>query len=227
MCGRYTLTSPDELVEEFGIGELPFALSARYNIAPSQAAPVVVRDHASPEFRLLRWGLVPAWAKLTKSTKRPINARSETVHEKPSFRDAFEHRRCLVCADGFYEWKRQGARPMPFFMHRKDRRPMSLAGIWERHRGDDGTELQTFAILTTEANDLMAPVHHRMPVVIPPEHRARWLDPTLERRDDLEDLLQPPDTENYEIFQVSEKVNSVANDSAACLEPGPDQQSLF
>jgi putative SOS response-associated peptidase YedK len=227
MCGRYTLTSPDELVQEFGLGELPFSLTPRYNIAPSNEVPVIVQESAGPSLRLLRWGLVPSWVTLTRSTKRPINARAETVHEKPSFREAFEQRRCLVCADGFYEWKRQGSRPMPFFMHRRDGRPVSFAGLWERHVADDGTQTNSFAVLTTAANDLMAPIHHRMPIVVARDARERWLDAGKRTRSDVEDLLVAPPSVDYEIFQVSEKVNSVANDSAACLRRGPDQQSLF
>tara|TARA_R110002073_G_scaffold323204_2_gene500422 strand:+ start:88676 stop:89359 length:684 start_codon:yes stop_codon:yes gene_type:complete len=227
MCGRYTLTSPDELVQEFGLGELPFSLKPRYNIAPSNEVPVVVADDDGPTLRLLRWGLVPSWVKLTRSTKRPINARAETVHEKPSFREAFERRRCLVCADGFYEWKREGSRRMPFFMHRRDGRPLSFAGVWERHVGDDGTSSDSFAMLTTSANELMAPIHHRMPIVIARDARARWLSSETQTRSALEDLLVAPPTEDYELFQVSETVNSVANDSASCLRRGPDQQSLF
>ena len=226
MCGRYTLTSPDELVEEFGLGELPFAFSPRYNIAPSNEVPVMA-PNGRREIRLLRWGLVPNWVRLNTSTKRPINARCETVHEKPSFRESFERRRCLVCADGFYEWKRLGMRPLPFFMHRRDSRPIGLAGIWDTHTSQDGNEIHTFAILTTAANELMAPVHHRMPIVVAAENRDRWLDTQIRQHDDLEDMLVAPPEGDYEIYQVSEKVNSVANDSAACLRRGPDQQSLF
>jgi len=227
MCGRYTLTSPDELVHEFGLGELPFPLSPRYNIAPSNEVPVVVQEGDAPTLRLLRWGLVPSWATLDRSTKRPINARAETVHEKPSFREAFERRRCLVCADGFYEWKRQGRRPMPYLMRRRDKRILSLAGIWDTHVDASGATTNSFAILTTAANDLMAPIHHRMPIVIDPQSRERWLDAKRQTRADVDNLLVAPPTADYELFQVSEKVNSVANDSPDCLQPGPDQQSLF
>jgi len=116
---------------------------------------------------------------------------------------------------------------MPFFMHRVDARPFAMAGIWETHRSADGVEVSTFAVLTASANTLMAPIHHRMPVVVEREHRERWLDVSLCKRELLEDLLQPPEPEGYEIFQVSEKVNSVANDSPTCLQRGPDQQSFF
>ena len=209
MCGRYTLTSPEEIVREFGWGELPFALSPRYNIAPSQEALVVVQKEDRLEPRLFRWGVG------NSSDRRSINARAESVHEKPSFRDSFAHRRCLVCADGFYEWKTRGE---PFYVRRKNAGPITLAGIW--HEG-------AFAVLTTSANSLMQPVHHRMPVIVASENRVRWLDPSLTSRAELEDLLCPSTAQDYEIFQVSERVNSVSNDSVACLRPGPDQQSLF
>ncbi len=209
MCGRYTLISPEEIVHEFGWSELPFALSPRYNIAPSQKTLVVVQKKDRVEPQLFQWGVE------NSSGRRSINARAESVHEKPTFREAFAHRRCLVCADGFYEWKTRGE---PFYMRRKDARPITLAGIWQGG---------TFAVLTTSANELMKPVHHRMPVIMASENRARWLDPSLTSRAGLEDLLCASDTQGYEIFQVSERVNSVANDSAACLRRGPDQQSLF
>ncbi len=209
MCGRYTLTTPEEIVQEFGWGELPFSLSPRYNIAPSQEAPVVVQQSGRLTLQLLRWGIE------NTSGRCSINARAESVHEKPTFCDAFARSRCLVCADGFYEWKTRGE---PFYMRRKDSRPIMLAGI--RRNG-------AFAVLTTSANDLMQPVHHRMPVIVASENRVRWLDSSVTSRAGLEDLLSPPGGQDYEIFQVSERVNSVANDSPACLRRGPDQQSLF
>ncbi|MCP4447955.1 MAG: SOS response-associated peptidase, partial [Myxococcales bacterium] len=227
MCGRYTLTSPDELVQEFGLGELPFSLAPRYNVAPSNVMPVVVNAPDTPSLIRLRWGLVPGWVTPGASTKRPINARSETVHEKPLFRDAFERRRCLVCADGLYEWRRQGTRRTPYFMHRRDSRPVGLAGIWERHVSSEGVETDTFAVLTCDANELMSPIHHRMPVIVAPEDRERWLDSKICKRRELEDILAAPGIEDYEIYQVSERVNAVANDSPACLKRGPDQHRLF
>jgi putative SOS response-associated peptidase YedK len=222
MCGRYTLTSPDELVEEFGLGELPFDLKPRYNIAPTQESPVIIHDEG-PQLRLYRWGLVPSWARDTKSASRMINARSESVHEKPAFREAFKRRRCLVCCDGFYEWKREGKSRLPHFMHRKDSRPFAMAGIWESW----GPDTHTFAVLTTDANEMMQPIHHRMPVLISHDDYERWLDPKPAARADLEDLLHPPAVDELELFQVSELVNKVSNDSPACLRRGPDQQKLF
>lgn len=226
MCGRYTLTSPDELVQEFGLGELPFALVPRYNIAPTQEAPIVV---AAPtrELRLFRWGLVPTFAQDTRGAARLINARAETVDQKPSFREAFAKRRCLVCSDGFYEWERSGKRPLPFYMQRASKGPIALAGIWERFVDNTGVEYLSFAAMTTEANALMRPIHDRMPVIIDPADYDRWLDPAIRDRNALDDLLRPAHEDGYTIRQVSERVNSVANDSAACLRGGPDQGSLF
>lgn len=226
MCGRYTLTSPDELVQEFGLGELPYDLKPRYNIAPTQEAAVVVGGEKR-QLRLFRWGLVPPWAKDMKSAGRMINARSESVHEKPAFRRAFARRRCLVCCDGFYEWKREGKSRLPHFVHRKDQRPFAMAGIWERFVPNGGDPVHTFAVLTTDANEMMQPVHHRMPVLIAPDAYERWLDPKLSSRQELDDLLHPPPVEEMELFRVSELVNKVSNDSEACLRRGPDQQTLF
>jgi putative SOS response-associated peptidase YedK len=226
MCGRYTMTSPDDLVHEFGLFELPYDLKPRYNVAPTQEAPVVVGGE-SRQLKLFRWGLVPGWADDMKSAARMINARAETVHEKPTFRDAFESRRCLVCTDGFYEWKREGKSRLPYLMRRKSKEPIALAGIWERFVTPDDQVVHTFAALTTEANSMMSTIHHRMPVIIERPDYERWLDTSITSRDGLEDLLRPADGAAYEMFQVSEKVNSVANDSPLCLRPGPDQQSLF
>jgi putative SOS response-associated peptidase YedK len=226
MCGRYTMTSPDDLVHEFGLFELPFDLKPRYNVAPTQEAPVVM-DGETRQLKLFRWGLVPSWAPDTKSAARMINARAESVHEKPTFRDAFASRRCLVCTDGFYEWKREGKSRLPHLMRRKNKRPIAFAGIWERFIAHDDQVVHTFAALTTEANSMMSSIHHRMPVIIEPAHYDRWLDIAITQREGLEDLLVPADEKGYEMFQVSEKVNSVANDSAVCIRPGPDQQTLF
>jgi len=226
MCGRYTLTSPDDLVHEFGLFELPYDLKPRYNMAPTQEAPVVLGG-ARRQLKLFRWGLVPAWANDMKGAARMINARAETVHEKSSFRDAFASRRCLVCTDGFYEWKREGKSRLPYLMRRKSKQPIAFAGIWERYVAHDDEVVHTFAALTTDANTMMSSIHHRMPVIVEPADYDRWLDPGITTREGLEDLLRPADDREYEMFQVSEKVNSVANDSALCLRPGPDQQTLF
>jgi putative SOS response-associated peptidase YedK len=226
MCGRYTLTSPDDLVHEFGLFELPYDLKPRYNIAPTQEAPVVLGG-ARRQLKLFRWGLVPAWANDMKGAARMINARAETVHEKPSFREAFASRRCLVCTDGFYEWKREGKSRLPYLMRRKSKQPIAFAGIWERYVAHDDEVVHTFAALTTDANTMMSSIHHRMPVIVERADYERWLDSSITSREGLEDILRPADERDYEMFQVSEKVNSVANDSAVCLRPGPDQQTLF
>jgi putative SOS response-associated peptidase YedK len=226
MCGRYTMTSPDDLVHEFGLFELPFDLSPRFNVAPTQEAPVVLGGETR-QLKLFRWGLVPSWSRDMKGAARMINARAETVDEKPSFRDAFATRRCLVCTDGFYEWRREGKSRLPHFMSRKNKEPIAFAGIWESFRAQGDVLVHTFAALTTEANDLMSPIHHRMPVIIERADYERWLDPALRTREPLDDLLRPADDTGYQIIQVSERVNSVANDSELCLRPGPDQQTLF
>jgi putative SOS response-associated peptidase YedK len=220
------MTSPDDLVHEFGLFELPFDLKPRYNLAPTQEAPVILGGDER-QLKLFKWGLVPSWSADMKGAARLINARAESVHEKPSFIEAFASRRCLVCTDGFYEWKREGKSRLPFLMRRKSRKPIAFAGIWESFHAGESEVVHTFASLTTEANGLMSPIHHRMPVIVEPDNYEQWLDPALKSRAALENLLVPAQEAGYEIFQVSEKVNSVANDSIQCLRPGPDQQTLF
>ena len=177
MCGRYTLKAPREAIAEaFDLADVP-QLLPRYNIAPTQAVPVVRLDRASGEreIALLQWGLIPSWADDPAIGNRLINARAETVAEKPAFRTAFKKRRCLVVADGFYEWKRENGKT-PYYFRLKDSSPFAFAGLWERwEKGEEPVESCT--LLTCEANGVVAPVHGRMPVILKPEDYARWLDP--------------------------------------------------
>ncbi len=222
MCGRYTLTaSGDALREEFELTVEP-EIEARYNIAPTQEAAIVRATPEGRELSLVRWGLIPSWAKDPSIGNRMINARTETVAEKPAFRAAFKRRRCLVLADGFYEWQKQpDGSKQPFYLHLKGHQPFAIAGLWERWRGRDSSEpaLESFTLITTEANALAAQVHHRMPVILGREQRARWLDPDWSDRAPLEELLQPYDPAAMEIYPVSRLVNSPRNDSPRCIEP--------
>jgi putative SOS response-associated peptidase YedK len=223
MCGRFSLTRPEALVEAFGVSELPAGLAPHYNIAPSQTAVVVVA-RPQPSLALFRWGLVPPWADSPAVGNRLINARSETAASKPAFRDALRRRRCLVPADGFFEWKRTGKRAVPHYVRRADQRIFAMAGLWERWRDAAGEELHSFAILTAPASRLLAAVHHRMPVLIEPVDHQRWLHPGPLPPDALADLLRTPSDAGYEMYEVSTVVNSAAHDEPACVAPAAAQQ---
>jgi len=220
MCGRYLLKSPvDALKRAFGFVEQP-NLMPRYNIAPTQDAPVV-RQRREPKgertLQMLRWGLIPSWAKDTKMGAKLINARSESVAEKPSFRSAFRRRRCLVPADGFYEWRAEGTHKQPYLIARRDRAPFALAGLWERWTPQKGDAIDSFTIVTTEANALLRPLHQRMPVILAPEDYGRWLDPDAVEGDLLQ-LLKPAPEEWLGYAPVSARVNAASVDDAALIE---------
>jgi putative SOS response-associated peptidase YedK len=218
MCGRFTLKTPaGAIVSEFNLRRLDVELRPRFNIAPSQDVLVVLLDgDGSPRGTHFRWGLVPFWAKDPRIGNRLINARAETVHEKPAFRAAFARRRCLVIADGFYEWQKHAGGKRPFRIQRRDGRAFAFAGIWEEW-GSRAAPLRSCAILTTSPNELMWPIHDRMPVVLPPEAYHLWIDGNRSG-DECAALLSPcPDTE-LEAFEVSTLVNSPANDRPECIE---------
>ncbi len=221
MCGRYTLATQLELLEpRFGVDAGSAPSIPRYNIAPGQMVPVVSVEHGR-NLTMMRWGLVPSWAKDKSVGYRMINARAETVAEKPSFRKALESRRCLVPADGFFEWrKEQGGRvktPVRFVL--KDRSLFAFAGLWERWKQPDGKDLLTYTIITTEANELVRPVHDRMPVILGRDDEGRWLEkPTGKGKPPVE-LLAPFPADMMEVYEVSTAVNSPKNDIPACIQP--------
>lgn len=221
MCGRYTLSTPTDILGELYELETELTLSPRFNIAPTQEAAVVRVDAESSTRRLdlLKWGLVPFWAKDPGIGSRMINARSETVAEKPAFRVSLKRQRCLVPADGFYEWQATGGPKQPFFFHRKDGRPIALAGLWDRwDKGDDGP-LETFTILTTTPNEVVAPIHKRMPVILKRSNFEEWLDPNDDDVETLTALLIPAPADLLEAYPVSTYVNSPANEGPDCVEP--------
>lgn len=224
MCGRYgSEMSPDQLSLLF---DVPVAqtrgVGPRYNIAPTQLAPIVRLDtNATREVSMLRWGLVPSWAADASRAARLINARSETVADKPSYRDAYGARRCVVPADGFYEWRRAGRSRIPFHFQRLGGRPFAFAGLWERWRSPvDGAPLDTFTVLTTQANALVAQVHDRMPVMLTDTAMERWMEPGA-TPGELAQLLRPFAASEMESWEVSIRVNAVANDDPLCraLQP--------
>jgi putative SOS response-associated peptidase YedK len=217
------LIAPKAMLEAlFGL-ELAGELPPRYNIAPSQpVAAIRAGGSGARELTLLQWGLIPSWAKEPAIGSRMINARAETAAEKPSFRAAMKRRRCLIPASGFYEWTRVGAAKQPFFVRMKGGRPFALAGLWEQWCGEDGSELETCAILTTSPNELAAKIHPRMPVIIAPGDYGRWMDPANEKPGTLEPLLRPYPAGEMEAHPVSRHVNNPRNDDPACIEPAGD-----
>lgn len=217
MCGRFTLRSAPKLVAElFELPELPL-FEARYNIAPTQMVGAV-RMNGERHFVSLRWGLIPAWAKDPSFGAKTINARAETVTEKPAFRTAFQRRRCLVVADGFYEWQRIGRAKQPMYIVMKDDRPFALAGLWERWRGESEV-IESCTILTTRANALLGKIHDRMPVILAREDYNLWLDPECDPARALVPLLQPYPDDEMKMYPVSSKVNNARHESADCMEP--------
>jgi putative SOS response-associated peptidase YedK len=222
MCGRFTLRTPTPiLIEHFGLGRIP-ALPPRFNIAPTQDVAVVRQsaDAASPELVLLRWGLIPSWAKDPAIGNRMINARGETVATKPAFRAAFRRRRCLVLADGFYEWKPVDRRKQPYYIHRHDDAPMGLAGLWDSWQAadDPAQQLDTCTIITTQANRQLRAIHDRMPVIIAPQQYTTWLDPEIDDPDRLLPLLAPWRAETLQADPVSTYVNKPAHEGPQCIE---------
>jgi putative SOS response-associated peptidase YedK len=223
MCGRFTLTDPDaDLIVQFDLPDIP-DLKPRYNIAPTQpvAAVRVRREGAEREMAMLHWGLIPFWAKEPAIGARMINARSETVAEKPSFRAAFRRRRCLVVADGFYEWQKQNGGKQPYYIHLRGGRPFAIAGLWERWQGTEGSVVESCTLLTTQPNDLVRPLHNRMPVILHPQDYQLWLDPGMQQADRLKPLLRAYPPAEMAAYAVSRFVNAPRNDDPRCIEPLP------
>ncbi len=223
MCGRFYLVSPaSELAQQFQM-ELP-NLRPRYNIAPQQVALACRFEHDRRRPALLQWGLVPGWANDPTIGERMINARCETAAEKPSFRNALRSRRCLIPADGFFEWRRAGPRKQPFAFRMKEGGAFALAGIWEHWERPEGL-LQTFAVLTTAPNDVMRPVHDRMPVILAPSEYDLWLDPAVRDPGRLARLFEPYPAEAMSAYPVTMRVNSPTNDDPMVLEEAPGVSS--
>jgi putative SOS response-associated peptidase YedK len=222
MCGRFTLTISGDLLADFlGLGEVP-TLAPRWNIAPTQSVLAVRQpaDASHPTAVRLSWGLVPSWAKDVRIAHQLLNARSETAADKPAFRAALRRRRCLIPADGFYEWLRQGKTKQPFCFRLRDDRPFAFAGLWESWQGPGAAPLETCTILTTEANDLIRPVHDRMPVILPSHCHAEWLDPAMQDPERLRPMLRPLPADQMHAFPVSPWVSNPRHEGPQCLEKG-------
>ncbi len=218
MCGRYTLTKEERRLRALLGIDKPLAFLSRYNIAPSQEARVIANDSGHAIETLMRWGLIPSWADDASIGNKLINARGETIAEKPSFRTSFSRRRCLVPADGFYEWQKAGKGKTPVWIHRKDREPFVFAGLWDRWQPPKGEKLCSFTIITTSANEKLRPVHDRMPVILSDDDAVKWLNPRSDTRE-LQELLRPYPEDELEFFEVSKLVNSPQHDGPDCIEP--------
>ncbi len=222
MCGRFALNAtPAEIIRHFGVDAVP-ELAPRYNIAPMQPILIIRHPWQQPEARLeavqVRWGLLPSWAKDESMADKLINARAESVAEKPAFRSAFRRMRCLIPADGFYEWEATPSGKQPWFLHLKSQELLAFVGLWEHWKSPDGTELQTATIITTDANEVARPVHERMPVILQPADYAAWLG-TQSTLEDLKALLKPLPAELMERYRVSRRMSNARNEGAECIKP--------
>lgn len=219
MCGRYTLHhKPEEIEERFDVDAVEELLAPRYNIAPSQIIPVI-RQTQSREMAGCKWGLIPFWAKDPKIGNNLINAKAETIAEKPSFKRAFAKRRCLIPADGFYEWQKRGKAPsQPMYIRRRDGGLFAFAGLWEEWKSPEGETIETCTIITAGPNELLSKIHNRMAAILRPGDEAAWIDPKS-AIDDLLQMLRPYDSDELEAIPVSRAVNSPAHDSAALIAP--------
>jgi putative SOS response-associated peptidase YedK len=219
MCGRYALiTNPEAIRALFRYPERP-NFPSRFNIAPTQPIPIVRLFEGRRQFALVRWGLIPGWVKDPRSFSLLFNARGESVVERPAFQAAMRYRRCLVPFDGFYEWKHSGRRRQPYYIHARDGGPLAFAGLWESWIGPNGEEMETAAIITTSANDRLAPLHNRMPVILPPEAFDLWLDHRNVDAEAAATLITPAREDLLEVHPVSEAVNRAENDAPELIDP--------
>jgi putative SOS response-associated peptidase YedK len=233
MCGRFRLSRRKQLVEKYfdSVSDEP-DWSPRYNIAPTQTIPVIRQHPKEPvrELSLMRWGLIPSWSKDSSGAARMINARSETASTKPAFRDAMKSRRCLIPADGFYEWMRTGKSKQPYCFEVNEGELFAFAGLWERWKDPTGNWVKTCSILTTTPNAVTSPVHDRMPVILDPDSYDLWLDPGMNDVAAASDVLKPYDAGLMRCYAVSTRINSVVNDDAECsarVELAETQSQLF
>ena len=221
MCGRFTLTvDPGQLQDTFPWVSIPDDISPRFNIAPSQPVAVVPNDGQN-KLDFFVWGLIPSWSKEPQIGNRLINARAETLAEKPSFRTAFRRRRCLILADGFYEWRQEVGQKSktPMLIQLKSQQPFAFAGLWEVWHATDGSEIRSCTIITTQPNEMMAPIHNRMPVILSPEAYQLWLSPEEKGSGELTPLLVPYPPDLMTAYPVSRLVNSPQNDSPEVILP--------
>lgn len=219
MCGRFAQYSGlDTLKKSYQLEEITCDVTPSYNIAPLQPVLAVIR-HDGNRLGRLHWGLVPSWAKDRTMAAKLINARAETVADKPSFRSAFKRRRCLILADGFFEWKADGSQKQPWYFSLSTVGPFAFAGLWDTWKGDGDAAYHSCTIITTAADESVQPVHHRMPVILTPEAHAQWLDPQNQDSARLNAILSKGRAGGLKSFPVSKRVNSIRNNDPACIEP--------
>ena len=219
MCGRYSLTPDmDQLQLRFGFRAGDIQHTPRYNVAPTQDVLTVTDNGEENLGQLMRWGLIPFWAKDPKVGSRMINAKAESVAEKPSFREAFQRRRCLILADGFYEWRKDGKVRVPMRIVLKSGEPFGFAGLWERWKSPEGEVVRSCTIITTVPNELMEPIHDRMPVILSKEAEREWLDVSNKDTAELRELLVPYEASAMEVYEVSSLVNAWANETPEVIE---------
>lgn len=228
MCGRFTLASKMDLTQMIPLLNRGPLINPRFNIAPSQPVLAVreVPKAKEREWVNLRWGLIPSWAKDAKIGNKLINCRAETVFEKPSFRSAVKSRRCLIPADGYYEWKAEGKSKQPYHITLKTKEPFWMAGLWERWRFED-IDIESCTIMTTQANEYLQTIHHRMPVIMKPETMDVWLDQTVSDKEMLAGFFSPYPSDELTMQAVSPLVNKAAFDGPECLTPAIEEQTLF
>ncbi len=223
MCGRYTLhQTAENLARRFNLASVPGHIPENYNVAPGQIMPVIVEDEGSRKLELMKWGLIPVWSKDPRIGYKLINARDDGIFDKPIWRGVILHKRALIPADGFYEWKRSldpKGRKRPFYIHPKREELFAFAGVWETWKSSEGVEQKTFSIITTEPNKEMAEVHNRMPVILHREDEASWLESSKVTRDSIEPLLRPYEDNGLEMYEVSSDVNVVRNNEAKLIYP--------
>ncbi|MEK0313203.1 SOS response-associated peptidase [Cohnella sp. 56] len=229
MCGRYTITISFEQLLAYYMADdaIGSPYGPRYNIAPGQLVPAVVNDGRRNRLGLLKWGLVPPWAEDPKIGSKMLNARVETVAQRPAFREALRRKRCLIPSDGYYEWQQTADDKRPLRIRRKDGAPFSMAGIYETWTAPDGSRLNSFAILTTAAQGHLAGIHDRMPIILHPRDEAAWLDRSIQHPDQVLQLAIPLDPAELIFSPASRRVGRVANDDPSCLDPDDGQGELF
>jgi putative SOS response-associated peptidase YedK len=220
MCGRYVFHhSAQEMQARFGLEEIPEDIEARFNAAPTQNLPVIVQHGDNVQMEWMRWGLVPSWAKEIKTNVSTFNARAEGISDKPMYRGPIRRQRCLVPADGFYEWHAEGRVKQPYFIHRADDALFAFAGLYDHYRQPDGTDLWSYTIITTEPNADIKPLHNRMAVILRPEDEAEWLDPSVTDPFQVARLLRPYPDGELEVYPVSRLVNNSRHDSPEMIAP--------